>query len=596
MSARSCQLCGKPLSRLRVGGDGDFCSREHRNQYGLRRGMDRLVEVDKVTSLMRRRENPRQISPARLMCNSALATRGFLQARTYAPREDFASFAPTFRIPDPPRLSTVVNRYVPPLTTMFRGPNTARQPDATGIRVQGQGCALEIPHPMRKQSAHVPQAPMAALPCRVPAAAASRRDFALLRQTRVRVHAGGAPAALKTILLPGTSALGRNLPTDKVGGSPLEGKALRVSIALAFGPPGVRRRIFATPPAMSTALVWPKAPHVVLPETKNATAAVRPLAIRITNPNTCLPVVRDGKRPAKFIYPGPVAPGKQRPRSNGIPPARSTGVTWILSDPRTGQIGVPPTSAGFSRRNGVHPRNLTLLPTATNPSPHVTFRPFIPQEPVGCPPVPFEGTTAANIITAPASGATAEAAAAAPIAPPPSIKLEEHFGSGWDNWEGGMQDWLVDVAGVRTGSLALLVPSLEMVDYELEFLARIDTRSLTWVVRATDLEEYMRCTVTAIPGGELEFSRTVVRGGTAEETVVAPARIPGKPRAAMTVRTRVIGNSFEVSVDGREMDQWQEERLYCGGIGFMGAPDDRARLYWVRLSSTETIAKEYRKK
>ena len=67
MSARSCQLCGKPLSRLRVGGDGDFCSREHRTQYGLRRGMDRLVEVDKVTSLMRRRENPRQISPARLM-------------------------------------------------------------------------------------------------------------------------------------------------------------------------------------------------------------------------------------------------------------------------------------------------------------------------------------------------------------------------------------------------------------------------------------------------------------------------------------------------------------------------------------------------
>ena len=36
MTARTCQLCGKPLSRLRVGGDGDFCSREHRNQHRLR--------------------------------------------------------------------------------------------------------------------------------------------------------------------------------------------------------------------------------------------------------------------------------------------------------------------------------------------------------------------------------------------------------------------------------------------------------------------------------------------------------------------------------------------------------------------------------
>jgi hypothetical protein len=245
----------------------------------------------------------------------------------------------------------------------------------------------------------------------------------------------------------------------------------------------------------------------------------------------------------------------------------------------------------------VHLFNLTLLPTSTQTSPHVAFRAFLPQEPVGCPQVPFEGTTAASIITAPAAGhGGTDGATVTPIGPPATIKLEEHFGSGWDNWEGGMQDWLVDVAGVRTGSLALFVPTMELVDYELEFLARIDTHSLTWVVRAIDLQEFMRCTLTAIPGGELEFSRTVVRSGVAEATVVAPARIPGKPRAAMTVRTRVHGDTFEVSVDGKDMDHWREERLYCGGIGFMGAPDDRARLYWVRLSSTENIGKEHLKK
>src|SRR5579871_5947355 len=61
MSARTCLLCGKALSRIWVGAGEDFCSREHRNQYRLRRGMDRLQEASKVASLMRRRENPKPI-------------------------------------------------------------------------------------------------------------------------------------------------------------------------------------------------------------------------------------------------------------------------------------------------------------------------------------------------------------------------------------------------------------------------------------------------------------------------------------------------------------------------------------------------------
>ena len=133
MSARSCQLCGKSLSRLRVGGDGDFCSKEHRNQYGLRRGMDRLEEANKVTSLMRRRENPRQISPARLMCNTALATRGFLKSEVYPPRSEGMAFAPVFRIPEPPRLSTVAGQYVEPRAGRSPGVVESRGADTSRI-------------------------------------------------------------------------------------------------------------------------------------------------------------------------------------------------------------------------------------------------------------------------------------------------------------------------------------------------------------------------------------------------------------------------------------------------------------------------------
>src|SRR5215467_2155862 len=76
MSVKSCQLCGKPLGRLWAGGDGEFCSKEHRSQYRLRRGMDRLVEVNKVANLMRRREAAKQIPFSTLMCQSAITPRG----------------------------------------------------------------------------------------------------------------------------------------------------------------------------------------------------------------------------------------------------------------------------------------------------------------------------------------------------------------------------------------------------------------------------------------------------------------------------------------------------------------------------------------
>src|SRR5664279_1359263 len=65
------------------------------------------------------------------------------------------------------------------------------------------------------------------------------------------------------------------------------------------------------------------------------------------------------------------------------------------------------------------------------------------------------------------------------------------------------------------------------------------------------------------------------------------------PRWAATVSTSVSGDSFTVKVDGKSIDCWDDDRFPMGGIGFTGAPDDPARLYWVRLSSTELTAKEY---
>src|ERR1051326_2877496 len=79
VSARACQLCGKPLSRIRVGTEGEFCSREHRNQFRLRQGMDRLMEANNVANLMRRRERPKSIMPNGLDSRAAVERRAYDQ-------------------------------------------------------------------------------------------------------------------------------------------------------------------------------------------------------------------------------------------------------------------------------------------------------------------------------------------------------------------------------------------------------------------------------------------------------------------------------------------------------------------------------------
>jgi hypothetical protein len=84
MSARTCLLCGKTLVRIRVGAGGDFCSREHRNQYQLRRGMDCLAEANKVATLARRRETPKALFGDASMGSASADRRAFLDPAPFA--------------------------------------------------------------------------------------------------------------------------------------------------------------------------------------------------------------------------------------------------------------------------------------------------------------------------------------------------------------------------------------------------------------------------------------------------------------------------------------------------------------------------------
>jgi len=84
-----------------------------------------------------------------------------------------------------------------------------------------------------------------------------------------------------------------------------------------------------------------------------------------------------------------------------------------------------------------------------------------------------------------------------------------------------------------------------------------------------------------------------VQGGVTEAPIASFTHAPGKPRTTFTVRMSVAGPVFSVTIDGKTIDSWVDDRLATGGIGFVGAPDDRARLYWVRVSSPAASSKEH---
>jgi len=216
--------------------------------------------------------------------------------------------------------------------------------------------------------------------------------------------------------------------------------------------------------------------------------------------------------------------------------------------------------------------------------PQVAAVPFEPQE------LPF-GYSALEIQTA-ITSAPAPAEAPRTVKKVPA-KIEEDFNGGLRNWIGGTADWKLNAAGVRTGSFALFAPSLDLTDYDFEFLAHVDQRSVTWVFRATDENEYHRASIANTPGGRT-FTRSSVVEGTEGLSVAKALRAPANPKSAITVQTRVRGNEFTVSMDGETVDRWTENRLPVGGIGFISSPEDRARLYWVRImpgNETEEIDK-----
>lgn len=172
-----------------------------------------------------------------------------------------------------------------------------------------------------------------------------------------------------------------------------------------------------------------------------------------------------------------------------------------------------------------------------------------------------------------------------------AISMADDFRSGLGDWEGKgdwSRHWDYDAAGfLRTGPLALYKPSLALTDYQMEFLAQIEKKSISWVFRAADLNNYHAAKVAFLREGPL--ARAVVEhwaviDGKETPHVRRPVPFQLSGDSFYRFRMAVAGNGFTLSIQGQVADHWSDDRLKVGGIGFFSGKGEQARLRWVEIS------------
>jgi len=178
-----------------------------------------------------------------------------------------------------------------------------------------------------------------------------------------------------------------------------------------------------------------------------------------------------------------------------------------------------------------------------------------------------------------------------------TVELADTFHAGMESWNAAARSWAPGWSRhpdgyVRTGQLALYRPSAAYSDYRLEFFGQIESKSMGWVVRARDLQNYYAMKFTVVEPGLRPIIAVVhypVVGGKKGHQVETPLAVMVHDNTPYHVAVEVKGNRVITSIEGQEVDRWTDDTLASGGVGFFSEPGERARLYWMKVVTNDDL-------
>jgi hypothetical protein len=145
---------------------------------------------------------------------------------------------------------------------------------------------------------------------------------------------------------------------------------------------------------------------------------------------------------------------------------------------------------------------------------------------------------------------------------------------------------------VRPGSLRLWSKSVNLQNYQMEFLGQIDKKSLSWAFRATDQNNFYASTIVMNkPGPQPNASLVhyVIMNGREWDRVQLPIPMTLERGVNYRVRMSVQDDRFVAYLNGQIVSNWTDKRLRRGGVGFFADDEDSQRISWVSLSERDSF-------
>jgi hypothetical protein len=161
----------------------------------------------------------------------------------------------------------------------------------------------------------------------------------------------------------------------------------------------------------------------------------------------------------------------------------------------------------------------------------------------------------------------------------PSIMVGE---GGW------VESWGGDPIGQHGGrQITMYRPSLKLSDYRIEFQGQIESKSIGWVFRASDPENYYAMKLMLV-SQELPLTvalyKYIVLKGRQIQVGRVPIDVPVKNDTVFKIRVDVRGPKFNTFVQDQPVDVWTDDQLRSGGVGFLNERVERGRVKSVSLS------------
>jgi hypothetical protein len=160
----------------------------------------------------------------------------------------------------------------------------------------------------------------------------------------------------------------------------------------------------------------------------------------------------------------------------------------------------------------------------------------------------------------------------------PSIILGE---GGW------VEDWGGDPSGMHAGrEITIYRPSLKLSDYRLEFQGSIDTKSIGWVFRAADPDNYYAMKLMTVSTGlstKVALFKYLVTGGRQTQVGRVPIDLAVQADTIFNIRVDVRGPQFTTYIQGQQVDSWTDDQLKAGGAGFLNEREERGKVKSVSI-------------